>query len=305
MFEEKDDTILARWLAGELSPEEREEFESSPEFREYEEIVQGLERFKRPNVDTGALKQRVMVEMERKSAGSSKVVRMRPLFYAMAVAASIVLVVGLFFNKVTYTTGFGERLTVDLPDGSVVQLNAASEISRNRFFWSSNKEVNLSGEAFFEVEKGDGFRVTTQSGTVSVLGTKFNVRNRSSNFELACYEGKVGFDASQTGEQAVLVQGDVIKLVNSRIEKGKLQTGKPSWIQGRSTFSNVPLQEVIQELEAQYGIKVQSQTAMDQERFTGSFVHNDLNVALKSVFLPMGLNYQLFKDGKTVLVTTP
>lgn len=296
---------MARWLAGDLGPEEREEFENSPEFRDYEEIVQGLERFKKPTIDTAALKQRVMAEVVKKSAASPKVIRLKPIFYAMAVAASILLIVGLFFNKVTYSTGFGERLIVDLPDGSVVQLNAASEISRNRFFWSSDKEVKLSGEAFFEVEKGDGFQVTTQSGTVSVLGTKFNVRSRTSNFELACYEGKVGFEASQTGEEAVLVQGDAIKLVNSRIEKGKLQKVEPSWIQGRSTFSNVMLYEVIKELEAQYGIEVQFQETMGQGRFTGSFVHNDLDVALKSVFPPMGLNYQLSNDGKTVLLTTP
>lgn len=305
MFEEKDDTILARWLADDLNPEEQEEFESSPEFKEFQEIVQGMERFKRPKVDTSALKQRMIAEIEKKSAVPPKVVRMRPLYYALAAAASIVLIVGLFFNTITYTTGFGEQLTVDLPDGSVIQLNAVSEISRNRFFWSSNKEVNLKGEAFFEVEKGDGFQVETQSGKVSVLGTKFNVRSRTSNFELACYEGKVMFEAFETKQQAILQERRALKFANGILEEVRLKDFQPPWTEGRSTFSNVTLHEVIKELEAQYGITVQFQTTMGQGRFTGSFVHNDLDVALKSVFLPMGLNYELSNDGKTVLVTTP
>ena len=303
MFEEKDDTIMARWLAGELSAEEQKAFEESSEFQEYQSIIQGMERFQKPNINIPGLKEKVMQGIQTKTASPSKLIKMKPLVYVLTAAASIVLIIGLFFNKVTYRTGFGEQLMVSLPDGSTVQLNAVSEISRDRFFWSTDQGVNLIGEAFFEVEKGDGFTVSTSSGTVEVLGTKFNVRTRTSNFGLYCLEGRVRFKASSTGEQAILEKGDALRLENDVIEKEELQEQIPSWLLGRSSFSNVKFQEVIQELEAQYGIDITSQVAAGQERFTGSFVHDNLEIALKSVFLPMGFTYEVSEDGKTVNVS--
>lgn len=305
MFEDKDDTILARWLAGELTPEEQEEFENSAEFLEYQQISQGMERFKKPNFNTSALKDKVLRQIENEEP-KSKVIRLKPLYYAIGIAASLALIIGIFFNEVSYSTSFGEQLAVDLPDGSTAQLNADSKLTHKRFFWKKNKLVNLKGEAFFKVEKGDGFRVETKSGTVSVLGTAFNVRTRSTNFSLACYEGKVKFETGKPNEEAILEHGDGINLnAEGVIEREKLKESSPSWTQGVSTFTNVVLVEVIQELEAQYGITVQHNLANDNDGFTGSFVHNDLEIALKTVFVPMGITYEVSENQKTILLKTP
>ena len=172
-------------MAGELTTEEQAEFESSPEFLEYQQIVQGMDRFKAPNFNTTSLKSKVLAKIDERS--KSKVFRLRPLYYIVGMAASIVLIIGIFFNEVSYSTSFGEQFTVTLPDGSIVELNAATTLAHKRFFWKNNKTVNLKGEAFFKVEKGEGFKVETESGTVSVLGTEFNVRTRTANFSLTCY----------------------------------------------------------------------------------------------------------------------
>ncbi len=302
MFEEKDDTILARWLSEELTKEEREEFENSPEFAVYQKMVDGMERFEKPKFDTVALKQRVLQQMTDEARPKSKVSRIRPLYISITAAASILFIIGFFFNKVEYVSGVGEQLQVSLPDGSVVRLNASSKLTRSRFFWESNKRVSLEGEAFFDIEKGDGFQVETQSGIVSVLGTEFNIRSRNINFELTCYEGKVSFNTPDLNTDVILTPGDKIKWSGENLDKERKDEAKPDWMNGRSSFSNIDFDEVIAELEAQYGIEVVRTSSIISGHFTGSFVHDDLETALKTVFLPMGVDYVLSPDKKTVTI---
>src|SRR5690606_18166904 len=104
------------------------------------------------------------------------------------VAAAVVLLVGLYFliqwiNRPfdVYTTGFGEQMTIQLPDESIIQLNSNSTLTWGRE-WENEGEriVNLEGEAFFQVEHLDGlpFVVNTDDISVHVTGTQFNVNSR-------------------------------------------------------------------------------------------------------------------------------
>lgn len=303
MFEDKDETILARWLAGELSPEELTEFEQSSEFKEYLRIAQGMERFKRPAFNKAQLRDKLQDGINRPSKG--KVQYLKPMLYISAVAASLLLIIGIFFNEVSYSTGAGEQLAVVLPDGSEVQLNAKSTLTRQRFLWNDDKKVTLDGEAFFSIEKGEGFSVRTTSGVVSVLGTQFNIRARKATFELICYEGRVQFDAAAISEKAILTQGDVLRLEEAQVDRERTDMEKPTWTSGRSTFNNALLIHVIDELEIQYGIVIRHDLGANTDHFTGSFVHNNLEIALKSVFAPMGMDYQLAPDHKTVILRSP
>ncbi|MBQ0740845.1 FecR domain-containing protein, partial [Aquimarina celericrescens] len=78
-----------------------------------------------------------------------------------------------------------------LPDGSFVDLNAGSELTHQRFFWSQNREITLQGEGYFKVTSGTNFTVTTSLGKIEVLGTQFNIKEREKLFEVNCYEGRV------------------------------------------------------------------------------------------------------------------
>lgn len=303
MFEEKDNTILARWLAGTLTQEEKTEFEKTAEYKEYVQIVEGLDNFKKPSFDKEALRNKIKNQINQPKKG--KVINLKPFYYAVSVAASVILIFGIFFNEVKYETQKGEQLAITLPDGSEVQLNAQSKLTRTRFFWKNNKELNLQGEGFFKVQKGDGFAVKTHSGTVTVLGTEFNIKTRKEVFELACYEGKVQFEANATKEKEILIKGQAIKLVNDSIEKQTIEGDLPSWTAGRSSFNNVPLGEVLHELKIQYDITIDATTVDVSKKFTGSFAHNDLDIALKVIFTSMAIEYQLSDDRKTLKLSTP
>ena len=300
MFEEKDDTIMARWLSGELTKEERAEFEASSEYAEYQRLANGLEAFQKPVFDKEALREKVWDGIQNQK--SNKVIRLRPLYYTIAVAASLLLLFGLFFSQVSYETNYGEKLTVELPDGTKVNLNSQSSLKHNRFFWNRNKTVDLVGEAFFSVTKGDDFKVETESGTVSVLGTEFNVKARPSLFELYCYEGKVRYQNLPENQEAYLEAGDAVKLGDNILLELKHGDLGPFWQTGSSRFSNTELLVVMKELEIYYDISFDFTPGVVQGHFTGTFVHDNLDLALKSVFVPMGIEYELSGDQKTVVL---
>ena len=300
MFEEKDDTIMARWLSGGLTATERAEFEASSEFAEYQRLEQGLKAFQKPPFNKEALRGRIWESIEGQKP--SKVLRLRPLYYAVGIAASILLLLGLFFNEVTYHTSPGEKLLVSLPDGSEVALNSQSTLSHKRFFWTNNKAVNLSGEGLFKITKGDGFSVNTESGTIKVLGTEFNVKARPLAFELYCYEGRVRYENEPEQQEAYLNAGDAVQLKGNILLEFRHNDTGPVWQTGSSRFSNEELPVVMEELEVQYGISFEYTAETIQGHYTGTFMHDDLEIALKSVFVPMGIEYELSEDRKTVIL---
>ena len=298
MFEEKDDTILARWLAGTLTPEEHAEFEQSIEYKDYVQIVEGLDRFEKPDFDQQALRTRIKNKIDRLQKG--KLIRLKPLLYAASVAASVIVIIGLFFNKISYETSIGQQLAVTLPNGAEVQLNAKSQLTHSRFFWKNSQKVSLQGEGFFKVEKGKGFAVETSSGTISVLGTQFNIKTRTKLFELTCYQGKVEFEAATTREKIILNKGESVQLLKDIFEKETTEDSAPSWISGRSSFRNAPLNEVLNELQRQYDMTIENETVDLSKHVTTSFAHDNLDMALMLVLEPMSIEYELSNDRKTL-----
>ncbi len=303
MLEERDDTLLARWLSGELSPEEREAFEKSEGFKEYSSIIKGMDRFVKPTFDKEALRTKLLLELDTPKKG--KIRSLKPWYYVAAASVVILLTLGLFFNEVHYTTAFGEQQTVALPDGSTVRLNADSHLKRDRFFWSKDKKLTLvKGEGFFEVEKGDGFEVRTELGNVQVLGTKFNVKNRQDYFEVACYQGRVQFEEAESKTKTILIQGQKVIQMEGDFNQETLINPEPTWLMGESIFTNTPLHLVLRELEIQYGITFELNGVNTNDKFTGGFIHSSLETALTTVLAPMGIQYSLSIDNKTVSLTS-
>ncbi|MEW7280965.1 FecR family protein [Aquimarina sp. 2201CG1-2-11] len=294
---ESDKTFIARWVAGELSEEEASEFEKSEAFKDFNRINEEIQKYKAPPIDK---RQSLIATKTKITFGKQRKTNYRTWF---AIAASIVVIFGLFtlFNSSkSYTTSFGEQLAVTLPDGSKIQLNADSKISHKRFLWLDNRSVSLQGEAYFEVEKGKGFEVITSHGNVTVLGTKFNVKTRSNTFELKCFEGVVRFDKIATSESHILKKNDQITSSENVVTNQNTKENIPSWMNGISTFKEKPLNEVLNEIRIQYNITFQTNEIDLSKVFTGSFVHDDLEKALKSTLTPMGVSYALSKD-KTIV----
>lgn len=294
-----NDTFLADWLAGKLSDDALKRQVGEDDYMAYQKLKSSLGSFglAKPDLETNyaAVKAKKIAALNRQKP------RVVPMFRYAAMAAALLLFFGLyqlFVFSNSDVTGFGQQATVRLPDESVVTLNAKSELSYPSLF-NYNRTLKLDGEAYFEVAKGSTFTVETAAGKVRVLGTKFNVVACSDYFEVICYEGKVrvGNDESEY----ILLAGDAIRFYGNSSERFKeVANGKPRWTTGESAFKRTPFQCVVRALEKQYDKQIEFPAPLTDAKFTGSFTHQNLDVALQSVCVPLNLKIN-YSEGKIIL----
>lgn len=293
-----NDTFLAKWLAEEITDEQLKEFVSESEFHDYKKIKDGIklyEYLETPSENTfTAIKNKITEKQSEK-----KPTKVISLFTKsmIAVAASVALFFGIttFLNnqEVNFESGFGEFKTIALLDNSEVLLNAKSTLSYTKKDWKNNRNVRLNGEAFFKVQKGSTFNVLTNNGTISVLGTQFSVQSQEGFFEVICYQGKV--KVTNQKQEYILTPSKSVRIVDGEISEELLTLSdpQPTWIAGETNFRSVPLKVVIDALEKQFNIKIDSKSIDNTIVFTGSFDNKNLEIALASVFKTTGVNYKV------------
>jgi ferric-dicitrate binding protein FerR (iron transport regulator) len=224
--------------------------------------------------------------------------------WLLRLAASLLLVGlslgGIYISQnASLATASGEQKVIRLPDGSTVNLNAGSHVAFNRLAWRWNREVKLAGEAYFNVRKGESFTVIAPEGSVTVLGTQFNVYARNNDFEVACTEGRVRVESK--GTSVLLTSGKETRLAGKALSSPEVYRQSPSsWTAGEFYFEKSDLRRVIETIEQQYGIDVTLQLKTSRT-YTGYFTNRNLEEALILVCRPLGLKYQILAD--SILIT--
>jgi transmembrane sensor len=213
---------------------------------------------------------------------------------AVSVAATVAVVVTfwLFMAAETVSSRAGDTLAFRLPDDSRVVLHNESTLSYRKYLWRRN--VKLEGEAYFEVEKGNGFKVITGKGDVEVLGTRFLVKEEEHIFTVQCYQGKV--KAGYTDESWILDPGTEFTGTQEKAEKKtfEAETGYPQFARFSKNFKNVPLPEVLSEVESFFGVNIQMD-GMGGKNFTGSIETGNLENVLLIITGSLQLEY-VFED---------
>jgi len=292
---------IRKWLDGTLTDEEKGHFESSKDFEKLEKLNAALKSFKAPQYNV----EFALDEFKSSKQKSGKTVTFPWIQTMVRVAAVLLLVITAYFFfylniNTTVETSFAEKKGIYLPDSSFVNLNALSQVTFKEKIWNYKRQVQLEGEAFFSVASGAQFDVVTPKGTVSVLGTQFNVKNRGDFFEVVCYEGKV--EVINNNQRNELTHGQLYRILDGHGEKYEhIQDVSPDWISNQSTFKSVPFSYVIQELELQYGVTIETENLDLEQLFTGTFEHDHLELALKSITLPLNLQYQILADDQIIL----
>lgn len=295
----KNETNILKWLNNELSEEEVKALKESENLETLEKIAFYASQMQAPKIDA---QQALAAFKERKL--SKKETKVIPLNFKtfMRVAAILVVMLAssyfLFFNSTkSFETQIAQTQNITLPDASEVILNAQSTLKYNKKTWENKRDLELSGEAFFKVSKGQKFTVNTPAGTVQVLGTQFNVKERPNYFEVQCYEGLVA--VTYNNETQELSKGKSFRVLDGTIQVvDDFNAENPSWLQAESSFDKIPLSQVVSELERQYNLKVDFQAVDGSQLFTGSFTHSDKNIALQSITIPLKLSYKI--EGKNV-----
>lgn len=217
----------------------------------------------------------------------------------IGIAAAILLIV--FINGIwggnnnLTTTSKGELSSLVLPDNSVVELNADSEVRYDDEIWKKERKLTLKGEAFFNVKKGEKFSVSTNKVIVEVLGTSFNVYDRDKIVDVRCETGKVRVINKLNNDTIILHPGTGVKMVGiNKLETYKFNINdKIIWKDGIVSFENQSLEFVFEELERQYNIKVNVDKKILIKKYTGHFILGNLEKSLYSICWPMHLKYEI------------
>jgi len=304
-MEENYKEYFADWIEGKITDIELKEKIPEKEFLAFQKINKSFDIFSElesPLDNTLlAIKKNIPKNTVKEIPKKINVISLYSK-WAVSIAAMFVLFFGIknYFSNtdVNIYANYGEQKTVALLDGSEVILNAKSTIKYNKSDWKNKRELFLDGEAYFKVTKGSTFTVNTKNGSVTVLGTQFNVNSKDNFFNVVCYEGKVKvIEGDRTN---FLTPGKGITTLDSKHESLNVTNISPSWIHGDSEFNNVPLQLVIDELEKQFHITFDRSAIDVTKNFTGSFDNKNLNIALASVFKPMLIKYKS-ADKKIIL----
>ena len=209
------------------------------------------------------------------------------------------------------STGEGEQVTISLPDGTQVTLNAGSRLSYNLSDYNSDeRQIKFDGEGYFRVAKNPSspFSIVAKGLKVSVLGTTFNLRARSSDAtaELSLEEGSVRFLALKTGQNVILSPNQKGILDQKRgtltVEEERHVTDASAWRRGELVFRNISFAEVLKEIEGVYHVSIVMEAELYQDDlFTGVLSRTNINEVLEVIEHSYHLKATL-KDGIIRLV---
>lgn len=257
------------------------------------------------STDTSALWNRIQSDIREETSVRSIRSGRRNRLYWLSAAAAVLLLLAFFFlwpnGAERYQTPMAETLELRLPDQSVVNINADSRLEYNAKDWPEERKVQLQGEAFFQVEKGESFVVETRQGEVEVLGTAFNVYTRDNTFSVSCQEGRVAV-RSTAGQEAILNPGDAAELVNGQWQINQANPDQmATWRRGVFSYESTSVAEILNEIERQYNVQIQFPANIAQEELTMRFEKSQsLEEALEPVVFPYRLSIK--RNGQQIVL---
>ena len=301
---------LQQWLDGALTEEEWEQVKQSAPNREeldqWERIIAHSGNWS-PDDENESMAT-AWAAIEQAITPKNKVIRItwwqKPAVkWAVAAAITFVIITTVVLPILRHTsisTPNSQHLSYYLPDSSLVVLNATSKISFPKRKWGENRQVDLEGEAFFNVRKGSTFQVNTNKGHVTVIGTSFNVKDREGIFSVSCSTGKVRVTVPGQPER-ILTPGLVTRLENNKLlPADNFKPENVGWQSGNFYFQSTPLRQVLDEMERQFDLDISVGSDVGNRLYTGFFSLGDIRVALESVCSPMDLQYT--HDGEKVVI---
>ena len=289
--------LLSKYLAGDISAEERRilfyQLKENEELRKEAAGIQNLSvLISMANEDgaasdrqyrlfVGMRKKRALLFSLRKVAGYAAIM----LFSVL----STYLLMNYAGNKEEelvryqeFSTPAGQRAKVLLADGTEVWLNANTILRYPERFAPKKREVELHGEAFFEVEKaaGNPFVVKTNKMDIQVTGTKFNVNayDTEEYFVASLVEGSVSVSCvhNRNSSYALQPRQQIVVSEHSSKVSSFENTDFMAWKEGVFIFDDMLLTDIIKKLELYYDVSIiVKNTKLGNFRYTGKFRQRD------------------------------
>lgn len=230
------------------------------------------------------------------------------------------------------STRNGSKTHLVLPDGTLVWLNAGSRINYDKNYGVALREVNLTGEAFFDVARNaeKPFVIHTARIDIKVLGTRFNVRSYPTDktTEATLIRGSIEVSIKdrpsekiilKPNEKLVVANDDSTlhrnmdghrggntdeSLVNIRKPTYEPVTGaivETSWVDNKLIFQDEDFGELAASMERWYGVQIHfTSPSLKEWHFTGSFQNETIHQALDALKLTADFYYKIDGDRVTI-----
>lgn len=197
-----------------------------------------------------------------------------------------------FFNSTNFTAVKNIN-SYTLPDGSSVFLNMGSKLSFSDNF-GVNRRVKLKGEGFFEVlsDPENPFLIETGNAIISVLGTKFNVKENQNTTEVFVESGKVQLKRDPSSAGIILSKGEFGKSDKESVSlEINTNVNYLSWKTREFEFINKNLQQVIDVLEESYHIEINIEDSdIKDMKLTSTYSQQSIDAILKTICVAFDLS---------------
>ncbi len=208
------------------------------------------------------------------------------------------------------TTESGQRIQMQLEDGTKVYLNSGSSMKYPEVFGQDSRYVELTGEAYFDVNSDERpFFVYTDDVTIEILGTEFNVKAyNEENIEVVVAQGLVGvkLSNSEESEQVVLSRGNMAQFepqhrneltIHQQVDLDR----HLGWMAYRMAFENHTMKQISRQLERWYGVDIEfSDPEINELTVSANFEDESLREVLRVLSLALNLEYDI--SGRSVLI---
>jgi len=314
--------IIGKKLEGQATTEELEQLQlwlnsGMGNTQEYDQLVKIWMESPRvltlPAFDTAAAWAKVDGSI-RANTGATPVRSISLYSRRIAVAAAIIIIAGAGWRLYTQNhprwqafQALAANHSLQLPDGSVVELRKGSKLEYPAAFDKAERTVRLSGEAFFRVQhyEHQPFRINTAHSQIEVLGTSFLVRSEETLDEVVVAAGKVSVaDKSKSSNRVVLEAGQKVVLEQDRFREDKVTDANYlAWKTGLLEFRATPLVKAIEDISHYYGTPLslaEGQDAASKSTITLRFENEPFESVLEELKQVTGLQVKK-ENGKIVL----
>jgi transmembrane sensor len=233
-------------------------------------------------------------------------------------------------NLSEISTHNGSKTNVVLPDGTIVKLNAGSKLTYDKSYGNTIREVDLTGEAFFDVVKNKEkpFIIHTKKINIKVLGTTFNVRSYpDEKTETSLVKGSIEVTFKDKPSEKIIlkpnekliVTDDDLSLRSAKTRSTK-ETFAPivaishlnytkkdstiietAWVQNKFIFRDEMFKQLALRMERWYNVSIRfDNSGMEKLSFTGIFENETVQQALDALQLSGKFNYSM-KENEIVI----
>jgi ferric-dicitrate binding protein FerR (iron transport regulator) len=328
------EALIAMWEAKRPASANKQELFNRHMQRLSSHLSEPVLQYEMPEAD--------VIEMEEQPVRRN---RLKKILWTASVAASLFIGYLVYSNfladenrtekntaRNTVSTKRGSKSKVVLPDGTQVWLNADSRITYNEKFQGTIREVDLTGEAYFDVVRDETrpFIIHTSTIDVKVLGTAFNVRSyaEEKNTETSLIRGSVEITLVKSADKRKIIlkpndklivaneEGEVVENEDSEgsnghkpvLTLGKINYRKKEnmavetlWMDNKLAFDGETLEEIALKIERWYDVKLHfADEDLKSDTYTATFEDKTLSEVLDALQASGGLRYSIDKKDVTL-----